>query len=70
MITEKPFIKSSCITIKELRQIIANLPDTDKYGDDYEVWIGTSDTTSSGARAIWALNRDGEGCDMLIEPEY
>lgn len=50
------------ITIAELKALVKDLPETDKNGDPYEVWIGNKENTSNVAREIWPFN---EG-DILI----
>lgn len=51
------------ITIAELKALIEDLPETDKNGDPYEVWISNKERSSNMAREIWPLN---EG-DILIK---
>ena len=51
------------ITVAELKALVKDLPETDEFGDPYEVWIGNEQGTSNVAKEIWPLN---EG-DILIE---
>ena len=56
------------LTIRKLKEILSALPDTNEYGDDYEVWIGSQkDFTSSSATSVWALNKTDNGCDIILE---
>lgn len=50
------------VTIAELKALIKDLPETDKNGDPYELWIGNKESTSNVAHEIWPFN---EG-DILI----
>ena len=57
-------INKNGITIKQLKELVKDLPETNKNGDDYEVWIGADNNLSNVAKQIWPLN-DG---DIIIEP--
>lgn len=50
------------ITIKELKELIKNLPETDEFGENYEVWIETQNGFSSPVTLIQKLNAG----DILI----
>lgn len=52
-----PFNSERGLTIKELKEIVKDLPDTDEDGDDYEVWIMTSDGLSNIVKSVYTLNR-------------
>ena len=65
----KPLVNDNGITIKELKDLINSLPETDPYtGDNYTVWI--EDTRNAGlsslAKSIWELNSG----DILLSIEY
>lgn len=66
-ILEQPLIVDS-LSIKELKEIINNLPDCDELGNSYEVWI-ESDGVSSPVRQVWSLNKRKNGCDILLNSE-
>ena len=66
-IMKSPFINSGGVTVKELKEILSRLPDTDENGELYEVWIGTGEGTSSPVTSVWALNKKQTGCDVLLE---
>ena len=55
------------MTLKELRDFIKDLLDTDRYGKDYEVWIDNKDGTPSEARTVWKLNSRKDGCDIIFK---
>lgn len=56
------------LTIRKLKEILSVLPDTNEYGDDYEVWIGSqNDFSSSSVTSVWALNKTDDGCDIILE---
>lgn len=44
------------ITVAELKQLVANLPETDKHEEAYEVWFVTGDGLSSPVTTIRRLN--------------
>lgn len=54
------------LTVRELKLLVANLPEVDAYGDEYEVWLDHGDGTSSGVKAVWPLNVRNDGCDILF----
>lgn len=51
-------------TIRELKEFVRDLPETDEYGEDFEVWIMTAPTLSSPCVKIWPLNKG----DIVLEP--
>tara|TARA_R110000851_G_scaffold51411_2_gene122038 strand:+ start:382 stop:570 length:189 start_codon:yes stop_codon:yes gene_type:complete len=53
------------ITIKELKNLVKDLPEQDDNGENYTVWISKGDGLSSVSKSIWTLN---EG-DLLIDSE-
>ena len=59
-----PLINKTGITIKELKELVKDLPEVDKNGDDYEVWIENTDDDmlSNPAKSITRLNQG----DILI----
>jgi hypothetical protein len=66
-IRTKPFI-TDALTIRELKEILSVLPDTNEYGEDYEVWIGDKNSfTSNVVKSVWSLNLNGNGCDIILE---
>ena len=63
-----------CITVKQLKEWVKDLPEKNVLGEDREVWIGTKGGVSNPCKAIWPLNaRDrgtpGESCDIILEVE-
>jgi hypothetical protein len=58
-----PLINSNGITIKELKELVKDLPETDEYGEDFEVWIETGENLSSPCKEIWRLNKG----DIIIK---
>lgn len=66
-IRTEPFITNT-LTIRKLKEILSGLPDTNEYGDDYEVWIGSqNDFSSSSVTSVWSLNKTDSGCDIILE---
>ena len=56
------------ITIRELKELVKELPETDHYGENYTVWLMTSPTTSSQVTTVIPLNqREGFGQDIVLE---
>lgn len=54
------------ITIKELKQYIANLPETNVDGEDFEVWLQSGDNVSSPCTSIKMLTKTEYGSDILL----
>jgi hypothetical protein len=54
------------LTVKQLKDFVADLPETDQNGDDFTVWIETGRELSSEAKAVRMLNKNDYGCDILI----
>lgn len=48
---------NKCLTIKELKEFIKDLPEFDDIGDPTEVWLQTGDSLSSPCVSILPLNR-------------
>ena len=44
------------LTVKNLKEFVKDLPEKDKYGHDYEVWVGNGDGLSNCATTIYKLN--------------
>ena len=66
-IRQNPFITDT-LTIRKLKEILSVLPDSNESGDDYEVWIGNQhSSTSSHVTSVWTLNKDVNGCDIILE---
>ena len=60
----KRLINKNGITIKELKELVKDLPEVNKYGEHYELWIENTDNEflSNSAKTIMKLN---EG-DIII----
>lgn len=60
------------LRVKELREWLAQIPDTNSEGNPSEVWLSTGRNLSSQATGATVLNfryRDGQArCDVLLEP--
>ena len=65
-IRTKPFT-TDALTIREFKEILSVLPDTNEYGEDYEVWMGTGNGLSNVIKSVCALNKRIDGCDVLLE---
>ena len=44
------------LTVRELKELIKEWPETDDVNGDCEVWIDNKDGTSSPVHSIWPLN--------------
>ena len=66
----KIIIKPNGLTIKELKEIIKNMPDNDNNGEPYEVWIHTSKGLSSPVKEISPLNKSEHGSDIIFGVDY
>mgnify|MGYP007082280266 CR=1 FL=1 len=60
-------INKNGITIKELKELIKDMSEVDKYGEDYEVWIETGKGLSSPVTYAGKLNSRDEGSDLILE---
>jgi hypothetical protein len=58
---------TDALTIRELKQILSVLPDTNECGEDYEVWMSTGNNLSSVVKCVCALNKREDGCDIMLE---
>lgn len=59
------------LTVRELKELIKNWPDTNAYtGEETEVWIG-HDGVSNWVKVVCPLNHrrddEGESADVLLE---
>jgi hypothetical protein len=55
---KSPLINSNGITIKELKEIVKDLPEVDEYnGEDYEVWMDDGNGYSNVVTSIYRLNQ-------------
>jgi hypothetical protein len=54
-----PIENKTGITIKELKELVKELPEKDGNGDDYEVWVENTgdDGLSNVVKTIWKLNQ-------------
>ena len=51
------------VTIKDLKEYVKDLPETDENGEDYEMWVENENGTSNMVKSIWPLNSG----DILIK---
>ena len=59
-----PLVSPTCITIKELKELVKDLPEVDPdTGDDYELWMATGPNESMQVRSIWQLNKG----DIIVD---
>lgn len=66
-IREAP-VFTRALTIKDMKEILSHLPDEDGEGRPCFVWIAQVDGKTKDAKSIWALNKNGNSCDVLIDP--
>lgn len=59
LIIMKALVNKTGITIKELKELVKDLPEVDEYGEDYEVWVENTDDEglSNSAKTIMQLNK-------------
>lgn len=55
------------LTIKELKELIKDLPEENEYGEPFEVWIETGRGLSSPVKSVWPLNKRDSGNDIVLE---
>lgn len=53
------------VTVKQLKDFVKDLPETNEYGDDYEVWVGEENGLSNEAKGVFMLNSG----DILIQKQ-
>ena len=60
----KPLINKAGITIKQLKELVKDLPEENEYGESYEVWVENTDDErlSNSAKTIMNLNKG----DLII----
>jgi hypothetical protein len=59
LIIMKALVNKTGITIRELKELVKDLPEVDEYGEDYEVWVENTDNEglSNAAKTIMQLNK-------------
>ena len=52
-------VNKTGITIREIKELVKDLPEVDEYGEDYEMWIENTDDNrlSNSAKTIIQLNK-------------
>jgi hypothetical protein len=65
-IRTQPFT-TDALTIRELKEILSVLPDTNEYGEDFEVWMSVGNNLSNVVKSVWSLNLRNDGCDIILE---
>jgi hypothetical protein len=63
----KQSFTTDALTIRQLKEILSVLPDTNEYGEDYEVWTGDGGSFSNVIKSVCALNKREDGCDIILE---
>ena len=58
-------IDKNGITIKQLKELVKDLPEQDEYGEDFELWVMNTDGSemSNVAKSITRLNRG----DLIVK---
>jgi hypothetical protein len=62
----KQVINNNGITLKELKQLISDLPESDMSGNEYEVWLQSGTGITSICKAIVPLNNHSGGSDIAL----
>jgi len=65
-IRTQPFT-TDALTIRELKEILSVLPDTNEYGEDCEVWMSVGNNLSNVVKSVWSLNLRNDSCDIILE---
>ena len=55
MITEKVSFPNG-MTVRELKALVKDMPETNIYGDEAEVWFTDKDGYSNQIKSVWPLN--------------
>ena len=65
LIIMKALVNKTGITIKELKELVKDLPEQDENGEDFELWVMNTDGSimSNIATSIMQLNRG----DLIVE---
>lgn len=66
-IRTKPFMTNDALTIRQLKEILSVLPDTNEYGEDCEVWMSVGNNLSNVVKSVWSLNLRNDSCDIILE---
>lgn len=59
----KPLYNNNGITIKQLKELVKDLPEQDENGENFELWVSNAKGLSSVATSIMRLNRG----DIIID---
>ena len=62
-------LTTDALTIRELKEILSVLPDTNEYGEDFEVWMSAGNNLSNVVKSVWSLNKREDGCDIMLYEE-
>lgn len=57
------------LTIRQLKDWLASIPDTDEHGEPREVWIKTGFSSSSQVKRLIPLNWTPTSCDIVLESD-
>ena len=65
LIMIKALVNKNGITIKQLKELVKDLPEQDENGEDFEFWVMNTDGSSMSnvAKSIMQLNRG----DLIVE---
>lgn len=55
------------LTVKELKELLTDWPETNEDGEPTEVWIETERGLSSIVTKVWPLNKREHSTDLLLE---
>jgi hypothetical protein len=57
------------LTVKELKEMIKDWPETNEHGQLTEVWVETDWSTSSVVTEIQPLNMRGDVADLILKSD-
>jgi hypothetical protein len=65
-IQKEMFKSPNGLTVKELKEIVNQLPDCNADGESFEVWLESGENLSSPVKSTCALNNRTDGCDIKL----
>lgn len=64
----KKLINKNGITVRQLKKLVKDLPETNDNGEEFEVWIGAKGNTSNVCKSAYPLNEREDGSDLILAP--
>lgn len=54
------------LTVRQLKDMLKSMPDKNRYGEDFEVWVENGLNLSVCAKSCDVLNKREDGSDLII----